>query len=50
MEIARERKLGVTVNAVSKVLEAGTTRALTGLDKVSVTIGDNEFFTLLRPS
>ncbi len=40
----------ISIQGVSKVYNPGTSQAMKALDSVSLTIHDNEFFTLLGPS
>lgn len=40
----------IEIRNVTKVFDANTTQPVTALDNVSLTINDNEFFTLLGPS
>jgi spermidine/putrescine transport system ATP-binding protein len=40
----------IEIQGVTKVFDADTSRPVTALDDVSLTIDDNEFFTLLGPS
>jgi len=40
----------VDVRGVSKIYNPGSTQPVKALDKISLTINDNEFFTLLGPS
>ena len=42
--------VAVDVRSVSKIFGAGTGQEVTALDDVSVSIAQNEFFTLLGPS
>ena len=42
--------VAVDVRNVSKIFSAGTGQEVTALDDVSVSIAQNEFFTLLGPS
>jgi spermidine/putrescine transport system ATP-binding protein len=42
--------VAVQASSVSKIFNPGTEHAVTALDNVSVSIHDNEFFTLLGPS
>ena len=43
-------EVAVDVRAVTKVFGAQTDQSVTALDQVSVSINQNEFFTLLGPS
>ena len=43
-------EVSVDVRAVRKVFDAQTSQSITVLDQVSVSINQNEFFTLLGPS
>ena len=40
----------INIRGVSKVYNPGSAQAVQALDTVSLTINDNEFFTLLGPS
>ncbi|MDH3759474.1 MAG: ABC transporter ATP-binding protein [Gammaproteobacteria bacterium] len=40
----------IDIRGVTKTYNPGSNQAVTALDNVSLTIGDNEFFTLLGPS
>ncbi len=44
------KKIAVEARTVSKVFNANTENAVTALDNVSISIGQNKFFTLLGPS
>ena len=43
-------EVAVDVNAVTKIFGVETDQSVTALDQVSVSINQNEFFTLLGPS
>ena len=47
---ALSTEVAVDVRAVTKVFGAQTDQSVTALDQVSVSINQNEFFTLLGPS